>query len=303
MAQAGSVGAVTIATNMAGRGTDILLGGNPDFLARRKMRQDGLAEELIMEAIGHNEDVPDEVLAARKTYQEYFRAFKKETDAEHERVIALGGLHILGTERHESRRIDNQLRGRSGRQGDPGSSQFFISLEDEVMRLFGSERIAPMVERLGLKDDEPLEAGILTKQIENAQKRIEGRNFDIRKSVLEYDDVMNKQRELIYSQRRDILKGDNMRETVIGMMHNMIDATGRAQLHRRRQLRLERGRRGGVPGKALPEARRCAKARQGKIETMEEADGAGRASLSGCRGLLRGAREGACRAGHRHARV
>ena len=227
VAQAGSVGAVTIATNMAGRGTDILLGGNPDFLARRKMRQDGLEEELIMEAIGHNENVPEEVLAARKTYQEYFRAFKKETDAEHERVIALGGLHIIGTERHESRRIDNQLRGRSGRQGDPGSSQFFISLEDEVMRLFGSERITPMVERLGLKDDEPLEAGILTKQIENAQKRIEGRNFDIRKSVLEFDDVMNKQRELIYTQRGEILKGDNMRETVIGMIKNTVEATGK----------------------------------------------------------------------------
>ncbi len=225
VAQAGSVNAVTIATNMAGRGTDILLGGNPDFLARRKMRQDGLDEELIMEAIGHNEDVSPEVLTARKTYQDYFQSFKKETDAEHERVIALGGLHIIGTERHESRRIDNQLRGRSGRQGDPGSSQFFISLQDEVMRLFGSERIAPMVERLGLKDDEPLEAGILTKQIESAQKRIEGRNFDIRKNVLEYDDVMNKQRELIYSQRRDILKGDNMRQTVIGMIHNMVDAT------------------------------------------------------------------------------
>ena len=226
VAQAGSVNAVTIATNMAGRGTDILLGGNPDFLARRKMRQDGLPEELIMEAIGHNEDVTPEVLAARKTYQEYYSNFKKETDAEHERVIALGGLHIIGTERHESRRIDNQLRGRAGRQGDPGSSQFFISLEDEVMRLFGSERIAPMVDRLGLKDDEPLAAGILTKQIENAQKRIESRNFDIRKSVLQFDDVMNQQRELIYSQRRDILKGDNMRETVIGMIHNMIDATG-----------------------------------------------------------------------------
>ena len=225
VAQAGSVNAVTIATNMAGRGTDILLGGNADFMARRKMRQDGLQEELIMEAIGHNEDVPEDVLAARKTYQDYYRGFKKETDAEHERVISLGGLHIIGTERHESRRIDNQLRGRSGRQGDPGSSQFFISLEDEVMRLFGSERIAPMVERLGLKDNEPLEAGILTKQIENAQKRIEGRNFDIRKNVLQFDDVMNKQRELIYSQRRDILKGDNMRETVIGMIHNMVDAT------------------------------------------------------------------------------
>ncbi len=225
IAQAGSVGAVTIATNMAGRGTDILLGGNPDYLARRKMRQDGLTDELIMEAVGHNEDVPAEVLAARETYGRYLGEYKKTTDAEHERVVALGGLHIIGTERHESRRIDNQLRGRAGRQGDPGRSQFFISLEDDVMRLFGSERIAPMVERLGLAEDQPLEAGMLTKQIETAQKRIEGRNYDIRKSVLQYDDVMNKQRELIYGQRHDILKGDNMRETVVGMVHAMIDST------------------------------------------------------------------------------
>ena len=225
ISQAGSVGAVTIATNMAGRGTDILLGGNPDYLARRKMRQDGLGEELIMEAVGHNEDVPEDVLAAREAYNRYFGEFRKETDAEHERVMSLGGLHIIGTERHESRRIDNQLRGRAGRQGDPGSTQFFISLEDDVMRLFGSERIAPMIERLGMGDDQPLEAGMLTKQIEAAQKRIEGRNYDIRKSVLEYDDVMNKQRELIYGQRSDILKGDNMRETIISMVHNMIDDT------------------------------------------------------------------------------
>ncbi len=225
IAQAGSVGAVTIATNMAGRGTDILLGGNPDYLARRKMRQDGLADELIMEAVGHNEDVPADVQAARETYNRYYAEFKKETDAEHERVMALGGLHIVGTERHESRRIDNQLRGRAGRQGDPGSTQFFISLEDDVMRLFGSERIAPMVERLGMGDDQPLEAKMLTRQIEAAQKRIEGHNYDIRKNVLEYDDVMNKQRELIYGQRRDILKGDNMRETVVNMVHAMIDST------------------------------------------------------------------------------
>ena len=225
IAQAGSVDAVTIATNMAGRGTDILLGGNPDYLARRRLRQDGLSDEVIMEAVGHNEDAAPEVLSARETYNRYFSEFKKETDAEHERVMALGGLHIIGTERHESRRIDNQLRGRSGRQGDPGSTQFFISLEDDVMRLFGSERIAPMIERLGMTEDQPLEAGMLTKQIETAQKRIEGHNYDIRKSVLEYDDVMNKQRELIYGQRGDILKGDNMRETIIGMVHNVIDST------------------------------------------------------------------------------
>ena len=224
VAQAGSVGAVTIATNMAGRGTDILLGGNPDFLARRKMRQDGLPDDIIMEAVGYNEDVPEEVLAARKTYNDYFASYKKETDAEHERVMALGGLCILGTERHESRRIDNQLRGRSGRQGDPGCSQFFISLEDDVMRLFGSERIAPMIERLGMDDTQPLEAGMLTKQIESAQKRIEGRNYDIRKSVLQFDDVMNKQRELIYGQRQDMLRGENIRPNIIEMVHKLIDA-------------------------------------------------------------------------------
>ena len=225
VAQAGHVGAVTIATNMAGRGTDILLGGNPDYLARRKLRQDGVPDEIIMEAVGHNPDVAPEVLTAREAYQTAFAEFKKETDAEHERVMALGGLAIIGTERHESRRIDNQLRGRAGRQGDPGCSQFFISLEDDVMRLFGSERIAPMVERLGMSDDQPLEAGMLTKQIEAAQKRIEGRNFSIRKSVLQYDDVMNKQREQIYGQRRDILMGRDIRESILSMVNHLIDST------------------------------------------------------------------------------
>ena len=227
VAQAGHVGAVTIATNMAGRGTDILLGGNPDFLARRKLRQDGVPEEIIMEAIGHNENVPPEVLQARRAYQEAFASFKKETDAEHEKVMVLGGLHIIGTERHESRRIDNQLRGRAGRQGDPGSTQFFISLEDDVMRLFGSERIAPMIERLGLEEDQPLEAGMLTKQIEAAQKRIEGRNFAIRKSVLEYDDVMNQQREQIYGQRKEILMGGDVSATIHAMVHKLIETTAK----------------------------------------------------------------------------
>ncbi|MEG2604133.1 MAG: preprotein translocase subunit SecA, partial [Clostridia bacterium] len=225
VAQAGKENAVTIATNMAGRGTDILLGGNPDFLARKKMRQDNIAEEIIMEAVGHNEDAPTEVLEARKLYHDLYDSFKVETDAEHERVMALGGLHIIGTERHESRRIDNQLRGRAGRQGDPGSTQFFISLEDDVMRLFGSERIAPMIEKLGMTEDQPLEAGMLTKQIEAAQRRIEGRNYSIRKSVLQYDDIMNKQRELIYGQRRDILMGHDVRDNILSMLHNLIDTT------------------------------------------------------------------------------
>ncbi|HIR80522.1 MAG TPA: preprotein translocase subunit SecA [Candidatus Limiplasma merdipullorum] len=225
VAQAGHVGAVTIATNMAGRGTDILLGGNPDFLARRAMRQENYPDEIIEAATGHNENVDQVVLDARKRYRELYEGFKKETDAEHERVMELGGLHIIGTERHESRRIDNQLRGRAGRQGDPGSTQFFISLEDDVMRLFGSERIAPMIEKLGMTEDQPLEAGMLTKQIEAAQKRIEGRNYSIRKSVLQYDDVMNKQRELIYGQRRDILMGHDVRQNIIDMVHKLIDST------------------------------------------------------------------------------
>ena len=225
VAQAGHVGAVTIATNMAGRGTDILLGGNPDFLARRAMRQENYPDEIIEAATGHNENVDQVVLDARRRYRDLYEGFKKETDAEHERVMALGGLHIIGTERHESRRIDNQLRGRAGRQGDPGSTQFFISLEDDVMRLFGSERIAPMIEKLGMTEDQPLEAGMLTKQIEGAQKRIEGRNYAIRKSVLQYDDVMNKQRELIYGQRRDILMGHDVRQNIIDMVHKLIDST------------------------------------------------------------------------------
>ena len=223
VAQAGHIGAVTIATNMAGRGTDILLGGNPDFLARRAMRQEGFDDEIIEAATGHNENVDEIILSARKRYNELHQNFKKETDAEHEKVMALGGLHIIGTERHESRRIDNQLRGRAGRQGDPGSTQFFISLEDEVMRLFGSERIAPMVDKLGLAEDQPLEAGMLTKQIESAQKRVEGRNYEIRKNVLQYDDVMNKQRELIYGQRKDILMGGNVHDSIMSMVRRLLD--------------------------------------------------------------------------------
>ncbi len=228
VAQAGRWDAVTIATNMAGRGTDILLGGNPEFMARRAMRQEGVEEEILEEAVGHSEQVSPEVLEARKRYQEKYSRFKEETDREHDRVIETGGLHIIGTERHESRRIDNQLRGRSGRQGDPGSTQFFISLEDDLMRLFGSERIGAMVDRLGLKDDEPLTAGLLTKQIENAQKRIENRNYETRKHVLEYDDVMNRQREVIYGQRRRVLMGENVRDSILKMADHVIDfAAGR----------------------------------------------------------------------------
>ena len=228
VAQAGRLNAVTIATNMAGRGTDILLGGNPEFMARRAMRQEGVEEEIIDAATGHNENVPPEVLEARERYTALYNQFKKETDLEHEQVLKTGGLHIIGTERHESRRIDNQLRGRAGRQGDPGSTQFFSSLEDDLMRLFGSERIGAMVDRLGLKDDEPLTAGMLTKQIENAQKRIEGRNFETRKHVLEYDNVMNRQREVIYGQRRRVLMGENVRDSILRMADHVVDyACGR----------------------------------------------------------------------------
>ena len=223
VAQAGHFGAVTIATNMAGRGTDILLGGNPDFLARRDMRQEEIPEEIIEAATGFNENVSEEVLAARKHYQELKAEHKKTTDAEHDKVVAVGGLHIIGTERHESRRIDNQLRGRSGRQGDPGSSQFFIALEDDLMRIFGGERIQPLIEKMGMDENTPLEAGMLTKQIESAQKRVESRNFEVRKHVLQYDDVMNQQRGIIYGQRLQVLQGQDMRQVVSDMAGTLID--------------------------------------------------------------------------------
>ncbi|HPY95199.1 MAG TPA: SEC-C metal-binding domain-containing protein, partial [Clostridia bacterium] len=223
VAQAGHYGAVTIATNMAGRGTDILLGGNPDYLARRSLRQEEVPDEIIEEATGRNEKVAPEVLEARKRYLSLRDEFKKTTDLEHDKVVAVGGLHILGTERHESRRIDNQLRGRAGRQGDPGSSQFFISLEDDLMRLFGGERIEGLIGRLGMDEDEPLAAGMLTKQIENAQKRIESRNYEVRKHVLQYDDVMNQQRELVYTQRRQVLEGQDMKQAVVTMGDRLLE--------------------------------------------------------------------------------
>ena len=216
VAQAGHYGAVTIATNMAGRGTDILLGGNPEFLARRAMKQKGYEDNVIDEATGFNENVSEEVLAARVIYKQLYADFKKQTDAEHDRVIAVGGLHIIGTERHESRRIDNQLRGRAGRQGDPGSSQFFLSMQDDLMRLFGSERVSGLIEKMGLAEDEPIEAKMLTGQIENAQKRIEARNYEIRKNVLQYDDVMNEQ-------RKQVLEGRDMHETIVKMADKLIE--------------------------------------------------------------------------------
>ncbi len=223
VAQAGKKGAVTIATNMAGRGTDILLGGNAEFMARKEMRLAGYEEMVIEDAIGFNEDVPEEVLEARKVFRGLMEKFSVETKQGHDEVVALGGLHIIGTERHESRRIDNQLRGRAGRQGDPGSSQFFVSFEDDLMRLFGSDRFKPMLEKLTAGGEEAIEAGLVSKQIENAQKRVESKNFDIRKHVLQYDDVMNQQREVIYGQRREVLEGQDMHVKLIEMRNSLID--------------------------------------------------------------------------------
>ena len=223
VAQAGKKGAVTIATNMAGRGTDILLGGNAEFMARREMRQAGYEEMVIEDAIGFNEDVPEEVLEARKVFRGLMDKFSVETKRGHDEVVALGGLHIIGTERHESRRIDNQLRGRAGRQGDPGSSQFFVSFEDDLMRLFGSDRFKPMLEKLTAGGEEAIEAGLVSKQIENAQKRVESKNFDIRKHVLQYDDVMNQQREVIYGQRREVLEGADMHSKILEMRDSLIE--------------------------------------------------------------------------------
>ena len=222
VAQAGQFGAVTIATNMAGRGTDILLGGNPDYLARNEMMRQGYEDEMIENATSYAETDDQEILDARKVYQELYSKHKEVTDREHERVIEVGGLHIIGTERHESRRIDNQLRGRAGRQGDPGSSQFFIALEDDLMRLFGGDRITGLLERVGMDEDVRLEYGMLSKQIEMAQKRVESNNYNIRKHVLQYDDVMNKQREVIYRQRRDVLCGSDMRENMITMFDSLV---------------------------------------------------------------------------------
>ena len=223
VAQAGKKGAVTISTNMAGRGTDILLGGNAEFMAKHELKLQGYEEAVIEEAVGHSEDVSDEVKEVRALYNDLYAQHKKETDREHEEVVALGGLYIIGTERHESRRIDNQLRGRAGRQGDPGASRFFISLQDDLMRLFGSDRINPMVEKLGVSENDRIEFGVLSKQIESSQKRVESRNFEIRKSVLQYDDVMNTQRNIIYAERREVLEGGDMKQRISDMRDTILD--------------------------------------------------------------------------------
>lgn len=223
VAQAGRRGAVTIATNMAGRGTDILLGGNPEFLAKQEMKKRGYDDEVIGGVTSATETDVEEIIAAKKVYEELYKKYKIETDQEHQEVVAVGGLHIIGTERHESRRIDNQLRGRAGRQGDPGSSRFYISLEDDLMRLFGGDKMQGFIEKMGLQEDEAIEHKLLSRTIENAQKRVEGRNFGIRKHVLQYDDVMNKQREVIYAERKKVLAGENMRDHIFNMIGSIVD--------------------------------------------------------------------------------
>ncbi len=223
VAQAGKLGAVTVATNMAGRGTDIMLGGNAEYLARADLSKAGYSEEVIVDATGYADTDNQEILEARKLFAEKLAQHKAEIASEADQVRQAGGLFIIGTERHESRRIDNQLRGRAGRQGDPGETRFYISLEDDLMRLFGGDRITNMMDRFDLDEDTPIENKMLTKAIENAQTTVESRNFQSRKSVLEYDDVMNKQRELIYSQRRQVLDGMDIKDTVLNMMHTSIE--------------------------------------------------------------------------------
>ena len=231
VAQAGKLGAVTIATNMAGRGTDIMLGGNAEYLAKNDLRKAGFAEETIAEATGYAETSDEEILRARKLFAEKMEEHKAVCNAEAEKVRAVGGLFILGTERHESRRIDNQLRGRAGRQGDPGESRFYIAMSDDVMRLFGSERMTSMMETLGVDEDTPLDHKMLSGAIEQAQKTVESRNFQTRKSVLEYDDVMNQQRNIIYDERRKVLDGEDLRESIDKMISEFVSTTVNDALH------------------------------------------------------------------------
>ena len=222
IAQAGKLGAVTIATNMAGRGTDIKLGGNDEFLAKAEMRRMGFSDELIEEATGYAETDDEEIIKARETFRELLAKYNQETEAEAEKVREAGGLFVMGTERHESRRIDNQLRGRSGRQGDPGASRFYLSAEDNLLRLFAGDRIAAIMNRMPGEEDTPLESKLLSNTIASAQAKVEARNFSIRKSVLDFDDVMNRQREIIYSQRDQVLDGENLRDTIIKMIPDTV---------------------------------------------------------------------------------
>ena len=223
VAQAGKLGAVTIATNMAGRGTDIVLGGNAEYMATAALRKEELDDDVISEATGFADTDNEEIKEARRKYQEYYEKFKNEISAEADAVRAAGGLYIIGTERHESRRIDNQLRGRSGRQGDPGESKFFLSCEDDLMRIFGGDRMAMILDRLSVDETTPIENKMLTSIIESSQQKVEGRNFAIRKSVLDYDDVMNRQREIIYGQRNQVLDGEDIHDTVVKMVEDTIE--------------------------------------------------------------------------------
>ena len=224
VAQAGKFGAVTIATNMAGRGTDIMLGGNSEYLAKQEMKRLGYSEELIEQATAFNETTEQEILEARAKFKELENRFDEEIKEEKQKVIDAGGLKIIGTERHESRRIDNQLRGRSGRQGDPGNSKFYIGLDDDLMKIFGGDRITKVYNTLGADEDMPIQSKIISSTVESAQKKVEGRNFSIRKNVLNYDDVMNTQREIIYKQRREVLDGENIRDNVMNMMDSTVEA-------------------------------------------------------------------------------
>ena len=223
VAQAGKFGAVTIATNMAGRGTDIVLGGNAEYMAKAQLRKDGYDDEVIAEATGFADTDDETIKEARAKYQEYYDLHKEEINTEAEKVREAGGLYIIGTERHESRRIDNQLRGRSGRQGDPGKSKFFLSCDDDLMRIFGGERMAMILDRMNVDEDQPIEAKMLTNIVESSQQKVESRNFAIRKSVLDYDDVMNRQREIIYGQRNQVLDGEDVHETVVKMVTDTIE--------------------------------------------------------------------------------
>ena len=247
VAQAGKLGAVTVATNMAGRGTDIMLGGNAEFLAKNDLRKAGLSDELIAESTGFAETDNEEILNARRMFAEAEAKYKEAIKGEAEQVRAAGGLFILGTERHESRRIDNQLRGRAGRQGDPGESRFYLSLEDDIMRLFGSERVMGMMESLGVDEDTPIEQKMLTNAIESAQKRVESKNFQTRKTVLEYDDVMNTQRKVIYEQRRKVLDGDNLQEAVQNMMTTVVSNAIRGHMGEQKHMDSEQFREAVAP--------------------------------------------------------
>ena len=239
VAQAGKLGAVTVATNMAGRGTDIMLGGNAEFLARADLRKAGMSDELIAEATGYAETDDQEILDARRQYAQAEAKYKAAIQEEADQVRAAGGLFILGTERHESRRIDNQLRGRAGRQGDPGESRFYLSLEDDILRLYGSERVQSLMDTMKIDDDTPLDAKFLSGRIESAQKQVESRNFQTRKNVLQYDDVMNTQREVIYKQRRQVLDGEDLQQSIQNMLHTVIERAIHGHMGEQKHLSAE----------------------------------------------------------------